>query len=113
MKFIFFKFFTNFLVSFDNLIFFTQLLYKIINTTKFKERLYENNNLFYIIKIDGVSETYIYTEKLINVCSSSFDIKTSIFDYDITLRLETCINNIPKTNYQNNYCSIYNKLHQL
>jgi len=62
--------------------------YKIINTTKLKVRLEEKNNLFDTIEIDGVSGSYSYIEKTIDVYSSSLDIKAITLDYSIPLKLE-------------------------
>lgn len=70
------------------------VLYQVVNTTKFKVRLEEKNNLFDTVDIDGVSGSMPYIEKSLNVYSSSLDIKASSFDYNIPLKVEIQDNRI-------------------
>jgi lipoprotein len=64
------------------------VLYKIINTTKFKVKLEEKNNLFDTIEIDGISGNSPCIEKPLNVYSNRLDIKAIAVGYNITLKVE-------------------------
>lgn len=70
------------------------MLYRIINTTKFKVKLEEKDNLFDVTEIDGISESSPCIEKNLNVYSSNLNIKASSVDYGITLKVELQDNKI-------------------